>query len=140
MSQTVFFVRSQLLSNSNSKFPTLRAKLFKVSTFLRVSQNSDLSSQLNPTHQHDSKGILSFQNRALSVKLLKFHANIDERTYIEKCDFQWNVFVKFETAIGFVASKRVQRWSQIFILSPNQSYTQNETTLNWQFLQFYRKI
>ena len=53
-----------------------------------VSQNSDLSSKLNPTHQHESSGMLSFQNRAPDIKLLKFHANRNNSAYLEKCDFQ----------------------------------------------------
>ena len=52
--------------------------------FVSVNQNKDLSSKLNPTSQHESKGIISFQNKALDIKLLKFHANRDNSAYLEK--------------------------------------------------------
>ena len=81
-----------------------------------VSQNSDLSSKLNPTHQHDFKGMFGFQNKIMDIKLLKFHANRDNMTYIENIIFNGSLFVKYDTAIGFVVLKRVQEWSWILIL------------------------
>ena len=42
-----------------------------------MSQTSDLVSKLNSTRQHESKGVLGFQNKALDTKLLKLHANRD---------------------------------------------------------------
>ena len=56
--------------------------------FSPVSQNSDLISLLNPTCQHESNGILSFQNRAPDNKLLKFHVNRDNQAYFKKYNFQ----------------------------------------------------
>ena len=65
----------------------LRGKIVQNVKFLFVNQNSDLISKLDSTHQHESMSMLSFQNRALDTKLLKFHANRDERTYLDKHDF-----------------------------------------------------
>ena len=72
----------------------LRGKIIKNVNFLPISQNSDLSLQLNSTHQHESKGILGFQNRAPDIKLLKFHANRDNSAYLEKCNFQRKLVCK----------------------------------------------
>ena len=55
--------------------------------FLPVGQNIDLSSKLNFIHQHESRGILDFQNTVLDVKILKFHIKWDNSAYIEKYDF-----------------------------------------------------
>ena len=52
--------------------------------------------------------MLSFQNRTPDIKLLKFHINRDNQAYFEKHNFQRKLFAKSETAIRFVASKRVQ--------------------------------
>ena len=54
--------------------------------FSSVCQTSDLILKLDSTRQHESKGMLGFQNRA-DTKLLKFHQNRDERVYLKKCDF-----------------------------------------------------
>ena len=56
--------------------------------FLSVNQNSYSILKLNPTRQHESSGMLDFQNRVTDTKLLKFYTNQDERVYLEKCDFQ----------------------------------------------------
>ena len=53
-----------------------------------MSQNSDLIPKLDPTRPHKSRGILGFQNRVRDIKLLKIHADRDNRTYLEKHDFQ----------------------------------------------------
>ena len=50
----------QLLSSSSSKFMTLGVKLSKISIFF-ISQNSGLSSKLNPTRQHESGICLIFK-------------------------------------------------------------------------------
>ena len=55
--------------------------------FLSVHQNSDLISKLDCNRQHESRGMFSFQSRALDTKLLKFHVNRDERAYLDKRDF-----------------------------------------------------
>ena len=65
-----------------------KGNIVKYVKFLPISQNSGLSSKLNPTCQHESKGMLGFQNSALDIMLLKFHTNRDNITYLEKCDFQ----------------------------------------------------
>ena len=77
-------------TTSELKFPIsdLRGKIVQNVNFSSVSQNSDLSLKLNPTRQHGFKGILNFQNRALDIKILKIHANQDNSTYLEKCDFK----------------------------------------------------
>ena len=51
--------------------------------FLPVSQNNDLISNLGPTHQHESRSMLGFQNRAMDIKLLKIHTSRDNRAYLE---------------------------------------------------------
>ena len=40
-----------------------------------VNQNNDLIPKLDSTHQHESKGMLSLQNKAPDIKILKFHVN-----------------------------------------------------------------
>ena len=73
--------------------------------------------------------MLCSQNRAPNIKLLKFHEIRDNQTYLEKVIFYGDLFDKFETAIGFMASKWVQGWSWISISSPGWPSMQNETTL-----------
>ena len=62
-----------------------------MSNLFHVSQNSDLISKLDPTHQHESRDMLDFQNKALYSKLLKFHANQNNQTNLKKHDFQWKL-------------------------------------------------
>ena len=62
-SPTMLSVRPQLLLSSNSKISTLGAMVQNVK-FLSVGENKDLSLNLNSTHQHDSRGMLGFQNKA----------------------------------------------------------------------------
>ena len=52
--------------------------------FFARQQNNDLSLKLNPTRQHESRGILSFQNRVPDIKILKFHANQDNSPYLKE--------------------------------------------------------
>ena len=66
----------------------LRGKIVQNTKILPVSQDYDLSSKLNPTRQYKSKGMLGFQNKALNMKLLKFHVNREKWAYREKYDFQ----------------------------------------------------
>ena len=54
---------------------------------LPVNQSSDLGSKLNHTHQHGSMDMLGFQNRAIDIKLLNFHANRDNSAYLENHNF-----------------------------------------------------
>ena len=54
-----------------------RGKIVQNIKFLSVSQNNDLISKSNPTNQHESRGMLGFQNRASDSKLLKFYVNRD---------------------------------------------------------------
>ena len=56
--------------------------------FLPVGQNKDLSLKLNLACQHKSRDMLSFQNRAPYVKILKFCANRGNSAYLEKRNFQ----------------------------------------------------
>ena len=44
--------------------------------------------QLFRKYFKNTKGVLIFQNRISNIKLLKFHTNRDNMTYLEKCDFQ----------------------------------------------------
>ena len=81
-------IRSQLLLNSNSTFSILGEKLSKMSNFFSVNQKSDPTLKLNPTHQHESKDMLGFQNRSPDIKLLLFHIKRDNSVYLEKHDFQ----------------------------------------------------
>ena len=83
--------------------------------------------------------MLGFQNRALYVNILKFHANQDNSAYLKKSIFNKNSFFDSETSIEFVESKRVQEWSRIPIASPSWLGMPNETNFNWQFLQFVSK-
>ena len=39
-------------------------------------------------------GMLGFQNRALDINLLKFHANQDNWANLEKCDFQRKLVIQ----------------------------------------------
>ena len=64
-----------------------RGKIIQNVNFTSISQTSNLISKLNPTRQHESKGMLGFQKRALDTKLLKFHVNQDNWAYFEKRDF-----------------------------------------------------
>ena len=48
-----------------------RGKIVQNVKFLSVNQNSDLSSKLNVTRQHDSRSMLSFQNRAPKYKVIE---------------------------------------------------------------------
>ena len=50
-------------------------KMVKTINFSHVCQNSGLSLKLNYTLQHKSKSMLSFQNGAPGIKILKFQAN-----------------------------------------------------------------
>ena len=72
-----------------------KGKIVQNVNFLHVSQNSDLSLKLNPNHQHESRGILGFQNKAPDIKILKFHANQDNSVYLEECDFQHKLIFQF---------------------------------------------
>ena len=80
-------MRSQLFSSFNFKFSSLGDKIVQNVKLSSVSQNSDLILKLDSIHQHESRGMLGFQNRAPKNKLLNFHANQDERTYLEKHNF-----------------------------------------------------
>ena len=122
-----------------SIFSTLGAKLSKISNFHSSVWTSDSISKLNPTCQHESKGMLGFQNRALDTKLLQFHVNRDEWAYLEKHDFQRKFVVKSDTTIRFVASKRVREWSQFLISSPRWLYTQNEAKIKLTIYRLSRK-
>ena len=64
-----------------------RGKIVQNIKFSFVSQTSDLISKVDSTRQHESKGMLGFQNRAPDTKLLKFHADREEIAYPKKCDF-----------------------------------------------------
>ena len=65
-----------------------RGKIVQNIKFLPIDQNSDLILKLNTARQHESRGMLGFQNNARDPKLLKFHANRDNRAYLKKHDFQ----------------------------------------------------
>ena len=65
-----------------------RGKIIQNINFSSVSQNNDLSSKLDLIHQHESRGILDFQNRAPDIKILKVHANWDNSAYFEKHNFE----------------------------------------------------
>ena len=62
-------------------------KIIQIVNFSLISQNSDLSLKLNPTRQYEPRDMLGFQNRAPTIKLLKFHVNRDNNAYLEKFDF-----------------------------------------------------
>ena len=114
-------------------------KMVQNVNFSSVGQNGDLSLKLNPTHQHEFRGILDFQNRVLNVKILKFNSNWDNSAYLEKYDFQRKLGYQFEIVIGFVTSKQVHKWSMIMISSLSWLCTQNEANFNWQFSHFVSK-
>ena len=46
-------------------------------------------------------------------------------------------FQNSEATIAFVTLKRVHRWSQFLISSPNWPCTQNDASLNWYFHSFF---
>ena len=62
-------MHSQLLSSSNSKILTLGVKWSKMLNFSSIGQSSELSLKLTPTCQHESKGMLRFQNKVPDVKI-----------------------------------------------------------------------
>ena len=62
LSPLILFGRSYLLSSSNPTFDP-RGEIVQNVKFLLVSQNSDLISKLDLTHQHKFRGMLGFQNR-----------------------------------------------------------------------------
>ena len=78
--------------------------------------------------------MLGFQNRDSNIKLLNFYTNRDNHLISKNAIFKGRAFVKYETVIRFVASKWVQKWSRILILSPGWSCKQNKTKSNWHFL------
>ena len=82
-----------------------KGKIVQNVKFLSVSQTSGLISKLDATRQHESKVMLSFQNRALDIRLLKIHTNQDNRAYLKKPDVQWKLVFKSETAIRLVTLK-----------------------------------
>ena len=86
-SPTMLSVCSQLLLSPQFHISDLRGKIIQNVKFSPIIQNSDSSSKLNPTSQHEPRGMLDFQNRAMDIKLLKFHANQENYTYLEKYDF-----------------------------------------------------
>ena len=116
-----------------------RGKMVQNVNFSSVSQNCYLSLKFNPTHQYESRCMLGFQNKALDVKILKFHTNHDNNIYLEKCDFQQKLVFQFwdhhwicdvETSLGVVSDSNS---------SPGWPYMQNEANFNWQFSQFISK-
>ena len=65
--------------------------------FSSMSQNSNLSFKLNSSYWHKFRGMLGLQNRAAYIKILKFHINWDNSTYLENQNFQWNSFANSES-------------------------------------------
>ena len=61
-----------------------KGKIKQNVNFFPISQNSDLISKLDPTHQQETMGMLGFHDRAPGIKLLKIQANRDNRAYLEK--------------------------------------------------------
>ena len=99
--------------------------------FSLVGQNNDLSLKLNPNNKQESIVMLNFQNRALDLKILKFHANRNNSAYPEKnVIFNGSSFTNSENTIGFFVLKRVQLWSQILISSLDFSSMQNKANFN----------
>ena len=81
--------------------------------------------------------MLGFQNRALNLKLLKFHALETIEVTSKNTIFNESSFTKFETSIGYVTSKWDQEWSRILILSIGYPYTQKDAkilTVNSQII------
>ena len=78
----------------NPKF-NLRGKMVQNLNFLLVSKNSDLSLNVNSTHQHKSMNMLDFQNKISSVKILKFHTTRYNSAYLAKRDFQRKIVFQF---------------------------------------------
>ena len=76
-----------------------RDKIVQNVKILHVRQNSDLNLKLNPTRQHESRGILSFQNRTPNIKLLKFHAIETIGLTSKNTIFSGSSFTKFETGL-----------------------------------------
>ena len=72
-----------------------RGKMVQKVNFSPVGQNNNLSLNLNPTCQQESRGMFGFQNRAPDVKILKFHVDQDNSAYFEKCDFQQKLIFRF---------------------------------------------
>ena len=77
-------VCSQLLSNSNSLFPTLGVKSSKTSKKISVVKTVIWVQILYSSLQHESKGMFGFQDRAQDINLLKIHANRGKLAYLEK--------------------------------------------------------
>ena len=63
-----------------------RGKIVQNVKFLSVNENNDLTLKLKPTYQHESRGMLSFQNKTPGIKLLQFHVNRDNGL-LDKYDF-----------------------------------------------------
>ena len=85
--------------------------------FSSISQSNGLSSNLNPNCQHESIGMIGFQNRVSDLKLLEFYTNRDNSIYLRKCDFQrksicqfWNRhwIRKIETSLRVVLNPNYQ--------------------------------
>ena len=87
-----FSVKSNRYQNITK---THQGKIVQNIKFLFVSQSSVIGSKLNFTCQHECMSMLGFQNRAMDIKLLKYHINRDNKTYLKKHHFQWKLVCQF---------------------------------------------
>ena len=83
--------------------------------------------------------MLGFQNGAPNIKLLNFTLIKTILLTLKNMIFKGNLFTKPETAIRFLASKRVHEWSWILIPSLSLLCTQNEAKFNCQFTDCLEK-
>ena len=74
--------------------------------------------------------MLGFKNRAPDIKLLKFTQIETIKLTSRNMISNGSSFQNSETAIGFVASKRIREWSRILISILGCLCTQNEAKLN----------
>ena len=116
-------------------------KIIQNVKFSSISQTSDLISKLDSTRQHESNSMLSFQNRATYIKLLKFHINRDERAYFEKVIYNESSFLRFwecHWICGVAMSLGV--CSDSDLESRLTLHKKTRQNLNWQFIVVFKNM
>ena len=110
-----------------------------MSIFLSVSQKSNSSLKLNITHQHESNGMFSFQNRVPDIKILKFHRNQDNSVYLDKSNFQQKLIFQLWD-YHWIHGIEMSMW---VVSDPDfesrLACTQNEANTNLHFSQCLEK-
>ena len=109
--------------------------------FSLVGQNSDLSLKLNSTHSTWVQGCARFPKQSLRCQDIEISCKLKIILLtLKNVIFNRSLFVNSETSIGFMVSKRVQKWSQILILNLGWRCSQIEATLTGNFHSLSQKM